>query len=451
MGMLYLRLLTAKKMNGILIKTFVVLMALPLWGVAQKDPVRIKRNEDVPVTGQQKTYNIAEGKTKAPRTETPEEGGIKEYTISLVLPFRAEGTIAKLENLINPKEANAWRNYQLSEDVVMALDFYQGAMLALKSSDSVSFHLQVFDTHANDSVLQEILKDRTLERSDVIIGSIATTEARLVAEYCKRRKIINLQPFSPSKSLTSNNPYHIKLAPTIDAHLDVMYSSIMDSFRNDNVIVYSGSKERDSTAAIHLDTLLRKAKGIYKGLSYTLVKSTAPKGKDMLSNLSDTKRNAIVICSYDEPIIQSLTKSLATSNKRNVVYGFPTWLNSEIIRLDYLNALSLRITNWYATDSSSMQYHDFVTRYTGKFETVPTEYASLGYDVMDYAQSMLTNNGRKFLNKDGNPAYYGTGHSFRLREVVQYSPTIKLAMTQYYENEDCHLFYIDNYALHKER
>jgi len=438
-------------MDRILLYILTLLTAFPLSGIAQKDPVKIKQRDESQERSKKEDYNIAEGKTKSPSVEAFQDTRAKEYTISLILPFRAESTSAKLENLINPKEANAWRNFQLSEDVIMALDFYQGARLAFKSNDSISFHLQVFDTHANDSTLQEILKDKTLEKSDVIIGSVSTTEARLVAEYCKRKKIINLQPFSPSKSLTSNNPYHIKLAPTIDAHLDVMYNSIMDSFRNDNIIIYSGSKERDSTAAIHLDTMLRNAKGIYKNISYAMVKSNAPKGKDLLSLLSDTKRNAIVICSYDETTIQALTKSLANSNKRNVVYGFPTWLNSEIIRLDYLNALSLRITNWYATDSTSTQYNSFVTLYTEKFSTKPTEYSSLGFDVMDYAQSMLINNGKRFLNKDGNPAYYGTGHSFRLREVVQYSPNLKLPMTQYFENEDCHLFYIDNYALRKER
>jgi hypothetical protein len=60
------------------------------------------------------------------------------------------------------------------------------------------------------------------------------------------------------KSTPSENPYLVRLLPTIDAHLQKEYEMVIDSFADKNIIVYTTRKVQfDLAAARQLDTLFK--------------------------------------------------------------------------------------------------------------------------------------------------------------------------------------------------
>jgi ABC-type branched-subunit amino acid transport system substrate-binding protein len=378
----------------------------------------------------------------------------KHYVVSLLLPFSGVSTANKIDAFISARETGA-KPQLIPEEAKTALDFYDGVLFALKEmQDSLlEIELHVFDTWNNDSITKELLKQKTIQYSNIIIGPVTNSTSKLIADFCKQRKIVNVQPFSPSKSLTTDNPYHIKIAPTMDAHIDNMARSLADSFLKENIIVYCTNQESSLQSAKRLDSLLKNFDGVGKTrFTSTLFNFSNPivKGEKKTLNdlLSATKRNVVVVCVFDESNAQMVVKQLAEKKSNIVVYGMPTWLNSEILRLDYLNKLSARFTEQYVFDTTTDRTLNFYYTFYHEYGIYPARYAWLGYDVTKWLEKSLKAEGEFPLNIAGT-FYSGVGNKFQFRAVTSGKPDEKPRI-DYFENSYLHLVRLENYVLMKE-
>ena len=378
----------------------------------------------------------------------------KRYVVSLLLPYSSVATENKIDAFLNARETGV-KPQLISDEAKTSLDFYDGVLFALKEmQDSLlEIELHVFDTWNNDSITKELLKQKTIQYSNIIIGPATNSTSKLVADFCKQRKIINVQPFSPSKSLTTDNPYHIKIAPTMDAHIDNMARSLADSFLKENIIIYCTNQESSLQSAKRLDSLLKNFDGIGKTrFTSTLFNFSNPivKGEKKTLNdlLSATKRNVVVVCAFDESNAQMVVKQLAEKKSNVVVYGMPTWLNSEILRLDYLNKLSARFTEQYVFDTTTDKTLNFYYTFYHEYNIYPARYAWLGYDVIKWLEKSLKAEGEFPFNIAGT-FYSGVGNKFQFRAVISGKPDEK-PRTDYFENSYLHLVRLENYVLVKE-
>jgi ABC-type branched-subunit amino acid transport system substrate-binding protein len=376
------------------------------------------------------------------------------YNISLLLPFCGAATEGKIDAFLNARETGL-KPQLISEEAKTAFDFYDGVLLALKDTQDspLAISLHVFDTWNNDSVTKELLKQKTIQTSDIIIGPATNSNSKLVADFCKQRNIVNVQPFSPSKSLTTANPLHIKFAPTMDAHIDIMARSLADSFLKENIVVYCTNRETSLQAAKRLDSILKNFDGPGKTrFTSTLFNFSNPivKGekKTLTDLLSTTKRNAVVVCVFEESNAQMVVKQLAEKKINTVVYGMPTWLNSEVLRLDYLNKLSTRFTEQYVFDTTTEKSLTFYQTFFTEYGIYPARYAWLGYDITKWLAKSLQAEG-EFPSNIAGTFYSGVGHKFQFRAVTNSKPEEK-PHTDYIENSYLHLLRLENYELQKE-
>lgn len=373
------------------------------------------------------------------------------YRISLILPFQTESTVERLDTFTNAHSYFAASRIHLDEDAITSLDFYQGLLQALReSTDSTKIQLSIYDCLSNDSITTEILKTPELKKSNIIIGAVSTANSKLVAEYCKQNKIVNIQPFTPSKSLTSDNPYHLKLAPTIDAHVDALFNSIVDSFAGSNIIIYTPDAEKSLTVAQRFDSLFRAYnKTAEKKFTVAFINT-----KDMMLNgkktnateqLKTEKTNVMIITSFDESFINGNLRLLHDNLQGNhiIVYGMPTWLNGDILRLDYVNDFNTRLSDAFNVDSTKKETQTFVANYELLFNAAPTKYAFLGYDAMHFVLSALKEYGKDFLSQISTQRYNGTAFKFDI------SKNKKGNAVSYYENRFVNVFQVKDYQLKK--
>jgi len=123
------------------------------------------------------------------------------YHIGLILPLQVEDNIDKLNTIATARDLYTANRVNFDEDATIALGFYQGLVEALSTNkDSVRVALSVYDCGGLDSITALLLQKPELKRQDVIIGPVATSNAKLVADFCRDNKIVNIQPFTPSKS-----------------------------------------------------------------------------------------------------------------------------------------------------------------------------------------------------------------------------------------------------------
>ncbi len=372
------------------------------------------------------------------------------YRISLILPFQTESTVEKLDGFSNAHDFFTASRIHLNEDAVIALDFYEGALEALReTNDSFKVELKVYDCYNSDSVTTELLKKDDLKKSDVIIGAMSVSGSKLVADYCKQNKIINVQPFSPSKSLTADNPYHLKLSPTIDAHVDALFNSIIDSFAGGNIIIYTPDAEKSLSVAQRFDSLFRSYnKTALQKFTVALLntKTMMVNGKKTTAaeQVKTDRPNIFIITSFEESFVNGNLRVLHDDlkTKRIIVYGMPTWLNGDILRLDYVNDFSTRISDAFYLDSARNETLSFKNNFKTNFSQEPSKFAFLGFDVFNFVLENLNDYGKDFINNVATQHFNGTGYKFDISKNSKDGKQVN-----YYENRNVAVFMVENYQL----
>ena len=386
----------------------------------------------------------------ASAASTPKVTPDSTIRVGLILPFEAQSSADKLYSSMSDKEGARNDNTSLREATIEALDFYEGLKYALNNSTSkqkISFY--VFDSQNSDSLVQELVKDDSLRACDIIIGPTTSNQAKTIAAFCKKNKIINVQPFVASKSFSTENPYLVRFMPTIDAHLQKEYEMVIDSFSDANIIVYTTKRERDLSAARQLDTLFKSYNDINTHkLRYTFINSTdstIPAAKRTLSTyILPKQQNVVLMTCYDEPVINS---QLRTMKENTIVFGMPTWIDAEQIRVDYLNRSEAYFTDNYYVDTSKSAVTDFVSGYIAAYNQKPSRYSYLGYDAMRYLSVIFDKYGKGFSKGFDNESYDGLGFSFHISPMIRNSKASGEPVINYYANTAMHLFQVSDYKV----
>ena len=372
------------------------------------------------------------------------------YKVGVILPFQVQSTDNKFDEILNAHDLTTANRIHLDDDAIIALDFYQGMMQSLtEDSDSVKVELHVYDNWNSDSVTNVLLKRPELKKMDFIIGSVSSSTAKLVADFCKTNKILNIQPFTPSKSLTTENPYHLKIAPTIDSHVDNLYQSILDSFPDANIIIYTPKNEKSLSLATRFDSLFKSYNATAEvGYKVSLINSTDMlvdgKKNDLGELINHRKTNILIITSYDEPFVQSTLRSIFEKNGSDnlVVYGLPTWLSGDILRLDYINNLHARISDAFFADTTKPQTRYFMEHFANRYQVTPNKYAYLGYDVLNFLIKSVKAYGKDFISQIATQRYTGTAYKFDINAQMKSADQIN-----YYENNHVNVLKVEDYRL----
>ena len=363
--------------------------------------------------------------------------------IGLLLPLDVNGSTNELNKITQNINNHTFTKNKLPESVTTSLSFLQGFMQSITISDSTHIiEVQVFDTGYEDTLIQQILEKKgdDIRSSNLLIGPVTLSAAKLTAEFCKSNQIFNIQPFTPSRSVGKENPFLIKLNPSIDVICDNIFQSVLDSFRNTRVILYASSKGIEATTAIYLDSLIRSNKQAKAaGITSTLCLYGSEKKCSFSDLLSDSKKNIVISTSLNLSWVQGIIKPLAG---RNIpLFGMPNWLQSEIIRLDYLNECQTRIPDFFWIDSSNTGIDSFTRQFIDENHSPPDRNAWLGKDIGDYCRFLIDSNGN--IIPESLPPYKGMAYRFDLR------PHLEGNKLQYWENSYCPILQINAYQLRK--
>ncbi|MBL0308469.1 MAG: amino acid ABC transporter substrate-binding protein [Bacteroidetes bacterium] len=372
--------------------------------------------------------------------------------VSLILAFQTESTGEKLNDYLSAHDVYSANRIRLNEDAQISLDFYEGALQSLNEySGHYKIEWSVYDCWNDDSITELILQKPEMKMQDIIIGSVSTSTAKLVAAFCKENKILNIQPFTPSKSLTSDNPYHIKIAPTIDSHVDAMFNAILDSFAGANIIIYTPDIENSVSIADQFDSLFRT----YNQTALKRFKVTLLNAGNMMLNgkkttaaeqLVSNHLNILILTSFEESFVNGSLRTLYEYRAKYpmIVYGMPTWLSGDILRLDYLNDFTTQITDVFALDTIRPRTKKFIENYQMNFSHEPSKYSVLGYDVLNFTLESMEEYGKEFPEMVYTQVYSGCGYKIELVKIKN-----KDQQVNYFENRHVNIFRVEDYRLRK--
>jgi len=338
-----------------------------------------------------------------------------EYNIAFFLPFHAdEANQIDNEDIIRG-------NSQLPNKTTIALQFYEGALLAIDSlkKQKLKAKIFVYDIDDKDSLsIINILKKPEIAKMNLMIGPLYGSSFMPIAKFAKDHAIPIVSPFTQVNRILFNNPYVCKALPSSTLQVEQMAHFVVDTFHSQNIILVNSGNYKEITFYNAFKNTANRAliKMGYKFAdSIKEIRSIAA----VQSMLNPAKINVIVLPSNNQSYVTEFISKLNTLQDKNkiVLFGLQSWMNYDNLDFEYLNNLSVHLPS-----NNYIDYHDSITKifiknYRDKFKTDPETYAYQGFDVSYYFISSLLKYGSGFLKNITNNKYQGVETNFNF---VQY-------------------------------
>ncbi|MBK7526740.1 MAG: amino acid ABC transporter substrate-binding protein [Sphingobacteriales bacterium] len=364
-----------------------------------------------------KQPNTQHTTTTAPPVNTtlpPETTQIKESKIpaiinmGIMLPFN----LASYETSTEIK--------QLSDNSAVAVDFYQGALLALQDLEQsgLQLNLEVFDINNQAQKASELFNDYRPKNMHLIIGPVHNAPLAEIAKIALRNKTIHVSPLSPSHKVASNNPYYFVATPTVETQCAAMFEYICkaNNTNNKRILAISSSSPNELALAnlFHHIAINSTEPEKYGYVNVQQILYDKNLNTDIESFLSPTEPNMVVVTSFDEKtIIPVIMKLNALQKKYQItLFGMPTWLDMEIIPHEYLANLNFHISAPYWGNPANPNYQPFKQNYQLRWGYLPSKNAAIGYDITKYFVQMIQKYGTDMANHLGDNSFKGMLNDF---------------------------------------
>jgi LysM repeat protein/ABC-type branched-subunit amino acid transport system substrate-binding protein len=344
------------------------------------------------------------------------KGEIKEeYNVAFFLPFHAdEANSIEMEALLKGES-------QFPNKTKVALQFYEGALLAIDSLKKLKLNAKifVFDVDDSDSVnMLTLLKKPELLAMDLIIGPLYGSSFMPVAKFAKENGIAIVSPFTQVNKILFENPYVCKVSPSITLQIEKMAGYVVDSFQTQNIVLVNGgglAKDLsfyNSFKKTANDLLIQR--GALKADSIKEAKGLA----GLQAMLSTTKINVVVLPSSNQSFVTDFISKLYSMRDKYkiVLFGLQSWINYDNLDFEYLNGISLHVPSNHFIDYENVTTRKFVLDYRAKFKTEPELFSYQGFDVTFFFLNALNQNGSGLLNNISQLKYTGIETNYQFSQ-----------------------------------
>lgn len=362
----------------------------------------------------------------------------EEYAIAFFLPFHAEEANEMDLNKLEKGEV------ELPNKTEVALQFYEGALLAIDSLKKLKLKAKIFvyDIDDTDSLnIYTILKKPELAEMDLMIGPLYGSSFIAISKFAKEHSIAIISPFTQVNKILFNNPFVCKVTPSSTLQVEQMAHFVIDTFQTQNIILVSngGGKE------VSFINAFKKTANEDLLKSGHLLSDSLKEAKNLSvvqSMLSSTKTNVIVLPSNNQSYVTEFTRGLNNSSEKYkiVLFGMHSWMNFDNLDLDYLNSLSLHIPSNNYIDYQNSATTNFIKNYREKYKTEPENYVYQAFDVTYYFVSALQKFGTGFLKTISTYNLQGLNSGFNF---IQYPSESG------FENKFVYILKYENFSLHK--
>lgn len=338
----------------------------------------------------------------------------EEYNIAFFLPFHAkDANEISTENIIKG-------DAQLPTKSTIALQFYEGALLAIDSLKKLKLNAKVFvyDIDDQDSLnIINILKKPELKEMNLMIGPLYGSSFMPVAKFAKEHAIPIVSPFTQVNKVLFDNLYVCKVLPSNAMQVEQMAHFVIDSFQKQNIILVNNGNPKEVSFF-----------NVFKNIANKALKNAGYKASDSLkeakssamieSMLNPGKVNVIVLPSNNQSYVTEFISKLTPmlDKYKIILFGLQSWINYDNLDFEYLNKLSVHIPSNNYIDYQNPATQNFIKNYYEKFKTDPELYAYQGFDITSYFISSLQKYGSGFLNNIVDNKYQGIETNFNFMQ-----------------------------------
>lgn len=376
---------------------------------------------------------------------TPNTNGETEfrdaYNVAVLLPF--------LSNRFDQITGEA------DDKSMLALNFYYGAKMAFDvlSREGVKLNVSTFDTKATEEETSTLLTRPELNEADLIIGPVRKTALVRTADFALKKGITQVSPFSPSTTITQQNPYFVQIAPSLESHCNAITKHVLDRFSSEQVVLVSRNKSaevkrlkffQDANYAIG-------GRGSRSFDEFVVMDNSADFGEmDVAPHIREGDTTVFIVPSWsNESFVYSFLRQVKVAKGRNpvVVYGMPQWMEFQRISYDYYEELNLHVSSANYIDTDTQEARDFRRNFYNTYGMVPSEEAYSGYDVMLLLGRSLKRDGTMFQKQLDRQNRKALATTFQFEPIVSQAgiATEDFTKIDRFENKFVHILKFEDY------
>jgi len=315
----------------------------------------------------------------------------KSFEIVILLPFE---TGANLRNLANQSDSKReQRLYQITEKMI---SFYSGCLISLEQFKTfdVNLNVKVYDIGKDNSVIQRLIEDKSLDNTDMIIGPAFRSQVDYLNTNLTNEKAVVLLPFIDDAEVLEKYDNNIMLRPSTAMVVDAVADFAALNPENLYFVIQGTTEEQIEIAGKYKDALVAK---LGSEANVVLVRFT---GKDLASvkTLVQKGRENIFILPFNtETSCTNIFLDLFPLKDYDVtLLADPAVLEYETIDPGYYSRVKFSYYTGVNVDYKNDATKKFVADYRETFLCEPDEFAFLAYDAISYFGLRLVRFGNDF-------------------------------------------------------
>ncbi len=313
------------------------------------------------------------------------------YQLSYLLPLYLD-----LNDSLEFQDAKIESTPAIYKKSKYALEFYQGAKVALDSLKSMGFNADVFvfDTENNKQKTAQISRESDVEKSDLIIGPFYADNFRLASGLLKSKRIPMVIPLSKEPNLTKDLKNVYQVQPSVYRMLQLQSQYIQDQYGSFPITIIRRDTMEEEQLSNFMTTHIDKEINTYfkeEVIQTELIDSVT----DLM--LDSTLENQIIIIPSEDRVFVSdiLTKLNKTRLKNITVFTTPKVAKFRNIDQRYLSNLNVHFPDLGTIDYQSEITKSFLNNYRKMYHTEPSSvFAYTGFDITFYFGKILLENGK---------------------------------------------------------
>lgn len=324
------------------------------------------------------------------------------YKVAMMLPFEM-GRMDSIDRL----------GHEL-----VALEFYQGAMIAIDSLRQLGLDMDVyvFDTNKDAGRVKQLTARPELSDVDLFIGPLYKSELMALSEYASVHQSHVVCPVPQSGGILLNRPFLSKAHCDDATQLASLARFLIRRYSQDNIVMIAPmkpSKEKFSTLFSSAFMATRNGSVLLKELLTDQLTTAAIEAK-----LVTGKMNVIYAATNELAYVTSLINKLLDLQKRYsiILVGNEDWAKIDQIDNSYKNRLNLHLPMANFVDYESPLVKDFLSKYRERYGTDPNKYGFLGFDVTMYYLYGMSKQGREFFRTIDQPGMKLTSTKFKMEK-----------------------------------
>ncbi len=310
------------------------------------------------------------------------------YRIDLLLPLNLN------KYVVNDKVNNS----KVSDP---AIDFYKGALIAVDSMAKQGFkaELYVHDISNTENSPEQLVQQNKLDNTDLVIGMLQSAEIPAIAQFANDNQVNFISALSPSDAGVTDNPYFILLQPSLAIHVDHMLNYSKNKFsKNPHFLLSRDSSFAEEAARIVSDFF--KNNNDFSQINYTDDWDV----EALKNRFSSFETNVIYCTILDTRTAYNILKKLSSLGEyyKFEVFGMPTWKGiTDLSAAGAYPNVNVYYTTPFYYDINSGPSNELTKAwktYNPNPNSMPSEYAYRGYELMYWMSNLLDRYGRIFNN-----------------------------------------------------